>query len=235
MTWPPTAKAVVLWHTRIPPMKARSNQDWLVALKSDGEAQTAALSDLRAYLLRTALYALYRSRSALRELAPTDIAHLAEDCAQEAVSAILGHLDQFRGDSQFTTWAYKFAVNATLVAARRERWGRVRLERLLGSDLIERIGSAGDASSDPHRQALQGEILAALREGIESHLTSRQRQALIAIVFEEVPLDELARHWGSNRNALYKLLHDARRKLKAHLRDRGFDAQEVLDVFENDR
>jgi RNA polymerase sigma-70 factor (ECF subfamily) len=205
-------------------------------LKSDGPAQTEALLDLRAYLLRAALYALYRSRSAFRDFAPADIKQLAEDCAQDALTAILGHLDQFRGDSRFTTWAYKFAINTALVASRRERWGRVSLDRLLNSpDLVERIGSARDASSDPQRRALQGEVLAAIRQGIESHLTERQRQALTAIVFDEVPLDELARHWGSNRNALYKLLHDARRKLKAHLRERGFDAKGIIDVFHNDR
>jgi RNA polymerase sigma-70 factor, ECF subfamily len=217
-------------------MKARTNAEWLVALRSDGEAQTAALSELRAYLLRAALYTLYRSRSTLRSLAPADIGQLAEDCAQDALSAVLGHLDQFRGASRFTTWAYKFAVNTALVAAQHERWARVSLDRLLESpDLVARMGAFSDASADPERRALQGQILAAMRQGIENHLTERQRQALIAVVFEEVPLDELARHWGSNRNALYKLLHDARRKLKAHVIERGFDAKDVLDVFSDDR
>jgi RNA polymerase sigma-70 factor, ECF subfamily len=217
-------------------MKARTNAEWLVALRSDGEAQTAALSELRAYLLRAALYTLYRSRSNLQNLAPPDVEQLAEDCAQDALTGILGHLDQFRGDSRFTTWAYTFAVNTALVAARRERWARVPLDRLLESpDLAERMGAFSDASSDPERRALQEEIVAAIRQGIESHLTERQRQALIAVVFEEVPLDELARHWGSNRNALYKLLHDARRKLKAHLVEGGFEAKDVLDVFNNGR
>jgi RNA polymerase sigma-70 factor (ECF subfamily) len=217
-------------------MKTRTNEQWLMALKSDGEQQTAALSDLRAYLVRAALYTLHRRRNALQQLASTDIEQLAEDCAQDAVSAILGHLDQFRGDSRFTTWAYKFAVNTALNAARRERWGRVPLDQLLGSpDLVDQIGLTSEALSDPQRRALQGEILAAVRQGIEIHLTKRQRQALTAIVFEEIPLDELARHWRSNRNALYKLLHDARRKLKAHLRDRGFGAKEIVDVFSSDR
>jgi RNA polymerase sigma-70 factor, ECF subfamily len=217
-------------------MKTRTNEEWLRELKPDGELQTAALSDLRAYLVRAALYALQRRRNAFQKLTSTGIEQLAEDCAQDAVSAILGHLDQFRGDSRFTTWAYKFAVNAALIAARRERWGRVPLDQLLGSsDLVDQIGLASEALSDPQRRALQREILAAVRQAIEIHLTKRQRQALTAIVFEEIPLDELARHWASNRNALYKLLHDARRKLKAHLRDRGFGAKDIVDVFSNDR
>jgi RNA polymerase sigma-70 factor (ECF subfamily) len=216
-------------------MKARTNAEWLIALNADGDTQAAALSELRAYLVRAASYALRRDRTSLPHLAPTDIGQLAEDSVQDALSTLLRHLPEFRGESRFTTWAYKFAVNAALVAARRERWGRVPLDRLLDSpDLVERFGSLRDASSDPQRGALQREMLEALRQGIESRLTKRQRQALTAIVFEEVPLDELARHWGSNRNALYKVLHDARRKLKAHLSERGFDAREVLDVLDND-
>jgi RNA polymerase sigma-70 factor (ECF subfamily) len=73
--------------------------------------------------------------------------------------------------------------------------------------------------------------MAAIRDGIEHHLTVKQQQLLRAVVFEQVPLDEVVRHWGSNRNALYKLLHDARRKLKSHLRARGFDVDEMLDLF----
>jgi RNA polymerase sigma-70 factor, ECF subfamily len=214
-------------------MKARTNAEWLIALKADGQPQTAALSDLRAYLLRAARYALSRHRNALR-LAPVDVDQLAEDSAQEALASLLERLHEFRGESRFTTWAYKFAIHAALVAARRER--RVPLDRLLDTpDLVARLGTASGALHDPQRRALQGEMLAALREAIEAHLTPRQRQALTAIVFDDVPLDELARHWRSNRNALYKLLHDARRKLKAALRTRGFDAKEMLDAFTEDR
>jgi RNA polymerase sigma-70 factor (ECF subfamily) len=79
------------------------------------------------------------------------------------------------------------------------------------------------------------EAVAAIREGMEHHLTVKQHQLLRAIVFEQVPLDEVVRHWGSNRNALYKLLHDARRKLKRHLVARGFDVREILDLFVSGR
>jgi RNA polymerase sigma-70 factor (ECF subfamily) len=102
------------------------------------------------------------------------------------------------------------------------------------SQTSSRLGGASVAPATPQRRALQGEMLSALRDAIETQLTPRQRHALTAIVFEGVPLDELARHWRSNRNALYKLLHDARRKLKTHLRTRGFDPQEMLDAFSED-
>ena len=215
-------------------MNVRTNAEWLSALKSTGESQTAALSDLRTYLLRVALYVLYRRRNTLQRLAAADIEHLAQDCAQDALWKIVGRLDQFRGESRFTTWAYNFAVNAVLGAVRREQWGQARINRLLESpELVERIGSAG-ASSDPERRAAQRQVLAAIREGIDAHLTPRQRQAITAVVFDAVPLDELARNWGSNRNAMYKLIHDARKRLKAHLRDRGLDAGEVRDLFDDE-
>jgi RNA polymerase sigma-70 factor (ECF subfamily) len=154
---------------------------------------------------------------------------VAEDCAQEALVAILGHLDEFRGDSRFTTWAYKFAVNIALVAARREGWKRVSLDALLQSDAVASIDAA--LGSDPDRSAQRTEAWAAVREVIEGGLTERQRQALTAVVLQDVPLDELVRHWGSNRNAVYKLLHDARRKVKAHLQARGLDPDEILGLF----
>jgi RNA polymerase sigma-70 factor (ECF subfamily) len=205
-------------------MQERSNTEWLTALKGDGVAQASALVDLRGLLMRAARYALSRNRTTLAHLAPSDIEHLAEDCTQEALSALLEHLGSFRGDSRFTTWAYKFAVNAALVAARRERWRRIPLDRLLENpDLAD--------SPDPLKRALRHEALAAIHDGIEQQLSVRQRQVLIAVVFDEVPLDELVRHWGSNRNALYKLLHDARKKLKAHLRDRGLDTTDLLAIF----
>jgi RNA polymerase sigma-70 factor (ECF subfamily) len=214
-------------------VKARTNAEWLAALRAEGPQQTAALIELRAYLLRASRYALSRSLSV--SVAPAVVKHVAEDAAQEALSALLQRLGDFRGDSRFTTWAYKFAVNTALVAARRERWRHRSLDRVLDApDLGQRLGAV-PVSADPERRVLQTEVLTALREAIDTSLTPRQRQALTAVVVDEVPLDELARHWGSNRNALYKLLHDARRKLRTHLRARGLDARDVLDAFRDDR
>jgi RNA polymerase sigma-70 factor (ECF subfamily) len=209
-------------------VKARTNAEWLSALTSSGEPQSLALTDLRRHLLRAATYALRRQGRP----GSAGVDQLAEDSAQDALSALLQHLQEFRGESRFTTWAYKFAVHAVLVAARREQWSRVSLESVLQEgNLTARLFPDAVEPVDPQRRAMQGEMLAALRDAVDTQLTTRQRQALTAIVFDEVPLDELARHWSSNRNALYKLLHDARRKLKAHLASRGLDIQEMLDVF----
>jgi len=195
----------------------RTNAQWLADLRDPGAEQAGALAELRTLVLRAALFTLRRARGHLGLLKPAEIEALAEDCAQDALLAIVGSLERFRGDSRFTTWAHAFAVNAALVAARRERWKRVALDRVL-----EDGGPAlRDGGPDPDQRVRDDETLAAVRDAIEHSLSERQRQALTAVVFEGVPLDELARHWGANRNAIYKVLHDARRKLKAALEARG--------------
>jgi len=210
-------------------MAQRTNVEWLAALENGDDA---ALAELRTYVLRAALFTLQRARHHVGHLGASALGQLAEDCAQESLTAILQRLGTFRGDSQFTTWAYTFAVNTALLAARRERWASVSLDRILdGSETPSSATGGHDATLDPERRALQAEAIAAIRDGIEHHLTVKQQQLLRAVVFEQVPLDEVVRHWGSNRNALYKLLHDARRKLKSHLQARGFDVDEILDLF----
>jgi RNA polymerase sigma-70 factor (ECF subfamily) len=212
-------------------MVRRTNAEWLAALGGGG-GEHAALADLRTYVLRGALFTLQRARHHVGHLGGSALGQLAEDCAQEAMTAILQRLETFRGESHFTTWAYSFAVNIALVAARRERWASVPLDGILdGTEAPSSTAGDHGGTLDPERRALQAEAVAAIREGIAHHLTAKQRQLLRAVVFEQVPLDEVVRHWGSNRNALYKLLHDARRKLKSHLRARGFDVDEMLDLF----
>jgi RNA polymerase sigma-70 factor (ECF subfamily) len=211
-------------------MKRRSNAEWLGALEAGGSEQAAALAELRTYLLRAALFTLQRSRHYVGHLGSNTLGALAEDCAQESLTAILQRLADFRGESHFTTWAYAFAVNIALVAARRERWASTSLDRILDGSESSSMTADRD-SPDPERRTLQMEAVAAIREGMEQRLTGKQRQLLRAVVFEQVPLDEVVRHWGSTRNALYKLLHGARRKLKSHLIARGFDIKEILDLF----
>ena len=209
--------------------RRRSNAEWIVALDGAGDLQAAALTDLRTYLLRAALFTLQRSLHYVGHLESSILGELAEDCAQDALMAILQRLHVFRGESQFTTWAYAFAVNTALVAARRERRASVPLERILeGTNSLPWIPPDEAGLPDPERHALQMEMMAAIRDGIEQQLTLKQQQVLRALVFEEIPLDEVVRHWGSNRNAVYKLVHDARRKLKAHLMTRGFDVKDML-------
>jgi len=213
-------------------VKERSNEEWLRDLRASGEDQAAAVGDLRAYLLRAARYALHRRVGRLRPRAAVDLDQTAEDCAQDSLLAILARLDNFRGDSRFTTWAYSFAVHTALVAARRDAWRTVPLDSLLdGAGQLDRLGETAGGADDPDRMARRAEAWAVIREVLAHELTDRQRQALHALLVEDVPLDELARHWSSNRNAIYKLVHDARRRLKARLASRGFPASEILELF----
>ncbi len=211
-------------------MTTRTNQEWVRDLIAQGDAQIAAIADLRQILLRAALYTF--SRSDLAQRSHHEVEQLAEDCAQDALLTVLQHVHEFRSDSKFTTWAYKFAINFALVAARRERWKGVSLDQLLeDAALPEWPVQDGDPAGNPDRATQQTIVWATIHEVIEQELTERQRQVLKAMVFDEVPLDEVARHLHSNRNAVYKLVHDARRKLKARLQARGFDIQEVLGLY----
>ena len=211
-------------------MSPKTNAEWLSDLKADGAVQAAALEELRAYLVRAARFALRRTR--LGQDRPGEADQLAEDCAQEAVLAILARLDDFRGESRFTTWAYKFAVNIALVAARRADWRHVSLDALLDERAVRTaLARADPAADEPERAAGQAEAWAVVQHVIEHALTDRQRQAMKALVIDEVPLDELVRHWDSSRNAVYKLLHDARRRVRAELVARGFEPKDVLALF----
>ena len=112
----------------------RTNEEWLHDLRESGMAQESAITDLQNILLRAVLYMFNRNLGDLSGLAREDTLKLAEDCAQEALIAILKHLPDFRGDSKFTTWAYKFAINIALMAARRARWKNVSLDQLFLSE-----------------------------------------------------------------------------------------------------
>lgn len=148
--------------------------------------------------MRAVLYLFNRNLGELSALA-------REDCAQEALIAIMNHLSDFRGDSKFTTWVYKFAVNIALMAARQERWRGVSLDQLFSSEdstLFER--SMPDESPGPtlDQSAMQGEVREIIQEVIERDLTDKQRCVLVMMVFNEVPMDEVIREFGTNRNAI---------------------------------
>jgi RNA polymerase sigma-70 factor (ECF subfamily) len=212
----------------------RSNQDWLQDLNAGGASQEIAIADLRNILLRAAFYFFSRNLGDFAGLSRDEILQRAEDCAQDALIAILQHLEDFRGDSKFSTWAYKFAINNALMAARRERWKGVSLDQLSvsgESTLSEWMLKDKSDGVSPEQSTLKDEIRETIQDVIEGDLTDKQRQVLLLMVFNEVPLDEVARHMGTNRNAVYKLLHDARRKLKSSLQARGFEVDETLALF----
>jgi RNA polymerase sigma-70 factor (ECF subfamily) len=211
----------------------RTNEEWLHDLTASGEIQEAAIADLRELLLRAALYFFNRNLSDFQGLNRDEITQRAEDCAQDALIAVMNHLSDFRGDSKFSTWAYKFAINMALMAARRERWKGVSLDELASDDsnFFEWMMEDKSDGIAPEQSAMQGEIRRILQEVIERDLTENQRRVLFMMVFHEVPMDEVVRYVGTNRNAIYKMLHDARRKLKSSLQARGFEIGEMLTLF----
>ncbi len=218
--------------------EARTNQEWLHDLTASGATQEAAIADLRDLLLRAALYFFSRNLNDFAKHNGDEILQRAEDCAQDALIAVLNHLPDFRGDSKFTTWAYKFAINIALTAARRERWKGVSLDELVSSsenNFFEWILQDKVDGAAPEESALQGEVRRIIQDVIKHDLTDKQRHVLTMMVFNEVPLDEVVRHLGSNRNAVYKMLHDARRKIKSSLQARGFEIGEMLSLFGESR
>lgn len=223
----------------MPPMSdTRTNEEWLYALKANGEIQETAITDLRDLLLRATLYFFHRNQNDFAGKHRDEILKCAEDCAQEALIAVMNHLPDFRGDSKFTTWAYKFAINMALMTARRERWKGRSIDKVAFSrdgTPFESVMAGVSSRLTPDQAALQGEISQILRQVIEQELTDKQRQVLMLMVFHEVPMDEVVQQLGTNRNAIYKMLHDARHKLKSSLQARGFEVSELLTLFHESR
>jgi len=198
------------------PTLAADNQRWLSALRGSGAPHDTAIGELHELLLRAARFETARRRATLPNLSAPEMSDLAVQAADDALVAVLARLDSFRGASRFTTWAYKFAIYETSVKLRRRVWQdrEVPLEpeswlQLTASDM------------GPEGAAEYSELLAALGEGITTALTPHQRHVLVALALNGVPIDVLADRLGSTRGALYKTLHDARRKLRGHLAASG--------------
>ena len=203
----------------------RSNEEWLAALRQTGPLYDEALVDLRALLVRGLGYAL-SNRSNVDDA-------ILEDFAQDALLKILDGLDSFRGESRFTTWAQKIAVRVAYTEMRRHRWRDVSLDEITSAPDNDFVPSfMADPSVGPEKQTIQRSVLDAMRRVIDEELTDRQREALIAVRVNGMPLEEVARRMGSNRNALYKLLHDARQRLKQRLLAEGLSPDEILAAFE---
>jgi RNA polymerase sigma-70 factor (ECF subfamily) len=183
---------------------------WLDDLR--GPERGAAVARLRELLVRAARFEVARRRPSLPHVRGGDLAEIAEEAANDAVVSVLARLDDFRGASRFTTWAYKFALLEAAVKLRRRAWqGReVPLEP-------ERWTLVPSTTAGPDAQTERGALLDAIRDGIETALTERQRLVLVALAVNGIPVDVLAERLGSTRGALYKTLHDARRALRAHV------------------
>ena len=192
------------------------SREWLRRLRSTGAEHEAAVAELHALLLRAAGFEVHRRRRAHPLLRAGDLQDVAQQSADDALVAVLRRLDTFRGESRFTTWAYKFALYETAANVRKLAWQG----REIAVTAEEWPVAAGDRDV-PHHDVETAELLAALREEIDTALSPHQREVLVALALNEVPIDVLAERLNTTRGALYKTLHDARRKLRASMAARG--------------
>jgi RNA polymerase sigma-70 factor (ECF subfamily) len=200
----------------VPQREEPSSRWWLEALRSSGAEREQAVAMLHDLMLRAARFELGRRRAALAHVRGEELDDLAVQAADDAAVAVLAKLDEFRGASRFTTWAYKFALLEAGVRLRRRAWQE--REVVLDSD-----GWAAFASRDGsvHAGLERVELLDRLKRAIDVTLTPHQRRVFIALALNEVPIDVLAERLGTSRGALYKALHDARRKLRRELANEG--------------
>jgi RNA polymerase sigma-70 factor, ECF subfamily len=220
-------------HER-PAGRARSNAEWLAELQGDAQTQAAALDDLRERLKRSIHFYLTQERSDLRGYSPADLVAMAEDLAQDATLRVMANLTHFRGESQFTTWANKIAVRLAISDLRRSRYRDFSLDALTSdSEMPLRLGIEEDSQPTPETIAEQDDVMQRIERALREALTERQYQALVAVAVQGVPMDVVAERMGTNRNALYKLIHDARRKLRAHLEAQGLSTDYMLRLFQN--
>ena len=204
-----------------PDLDAES-QAWLDALEGTGPRHERAIERLHGILVRAARFEIARRQSRMRSR-PLELDDLATQAAGDAVVAITRKLHTYRGESRFTTWAYKFALLEAAVAVRRRTWQEREVP-------LEDDGWAqlADQRAAPDADAETAELLRALREAIAESLTPHQRSVLIAIVLNDVPIDVLAERLSTTRGALYKTLHDSRKKLRARLAEDGYDVGDRL-------
>lgn len=195
---------------------------WLESLRADGRIRDEAIERLHALLLRAARFEVARRRGALVNLGQRELDDLAVQSADDALLAVLSKLDEFRGMSRFTTWVYKFALLETAVKLRRRPWQ----EREISVEPAE-WAYVPETARSLEREVEQSALLAAIGRAIESELTPHQREVLVAVAVNGVPIDVLAERLGSTRGALYKTIHDARNKLRRRLCADGYPIDEA--------
>lgn len=219
-------------------MAERTNEEWVNDLQPSSPHHSAAIEDLRRLLERGLFYYLRGDRSDLSDRSPEELEQMAQDFTQDALLKILDKIDTFRGESKFTTWATKVAARVAISELRRVRYKNYSLDTLTASgEIMPSVSSSltvsPEASPPPENFTERQEVLGLLDEAFRTILTDRQRTALSAYILDDIPVEEIARRLDTNRNALYKLVHDARLKLKRHLQTQGISLDYMLNLFED--
>lgn len=216
---------------------SRSNEQWVAELDDEGnaEVQANAIEALRARLQRGIYYYLSHERSDMSQYAAADLMQMSQDFAQDAILRILKNLHSFRGDSLFTTWAMKIAARVAVSELRRARYKDFSLETITadGDIMLNMKESPGTSQkpTPPERETERKDVTTIIAKAFDEVLTDRQRIALEAVSLRGIPMDVVAEQLNTNRNALYKLLHDARKKLKVYLEQQGVGMDYMMDLF----
>ncbi|MEV0079412.1 sigma-70 family RNA polymerase sigma factor [Nocardia neocaledoniensis] len=188
-----------------------ADEQWLADLADPGRVGHQAVGRLREVLLRATRHQVWRLRGLLPGAGADELEDLAQQCADDAVLSVLGKLSTFEGRSRFTTWVFKFGVHHAGVAVRKQAW---RHREIL---LPDTGATLADRAPGPEAVVGAADLARAIDVAIAGDLTPHQRRILLALVVDQVPIDVLADRLGSTRNALYKTLHDARKRLRAAL------------------
>ena len=187
------------------------SREWPGSLRANGRAGEEAVARLHALLLRAARFEVARRRPSLPRLRVDELDDIALEVAEGALVSVLGHLDEFRGDSRFSTWAYKFAVREAAVKLRRSAW---QARELPGEPQAGILFASIDLESGAHAEQRE---LPALHTTLGELLSPHERSVLVALALNDVPIDVLAERLESTRGALYETVRNARRKLRGHL------------------
>jgi RNA polymerase sigma-70 factor (ECF subfamily) len=208
--------------------RERSNQAWLEDLR--GADKDRAIADLREILSKGLFFAL------VNRVPRNQLDALIDDFVQDALLKVLDNLDTFRGEAKFTTWAQKIAVRVAFTELRRQRWKDISLEDLLPEEIQGDFTPAvlTDPGPDPEARVVRSSMVEMVNRLVMEELTERQRKAMLAVVYGGMPLEEVARRMGTNRNALYKLMYDARKRLQERLADQGLSPEDILAEFDKE-
>jgi RNA polymerase sigma-70 factor (ECF subfamily) len=192
------------------------SDDWPCSLRVAGRTGEEAVARLHALLLRAARFEVARRRPRLPQLRGDELDDIALEAADDALVSVLRRLDDFRGESRFSTWVYKFALVEAAVKVRKHDWQARELPiEPAAWSLFANVGL------EPDSQVEQRELVAALQQAIAETLTPHQRRVLVAVTLNGVPIDVLAERLETTRGALYKTLYDARHTLRGRLGERG--------------
>ncbi len=202
----------------------RSNQDWLDRLTESHPEFNSTLTDLRVFLMK----GLSRSFRGHRKISTENM----EDFCQDSLIRILEKISSFNGQARFTTWAMKVAVNLVLSEVRKKSWENVSLESLDGSEPFLDTNRGSGFFSSTERNVLRKNMAEICNRLIETSLTDRQKIALVYHMKYGMPLDEIARRTGSKRNSVYKLLHDARKKMKREMEKMDISRKDIAELEE---